>query len=261
MNSLASSLSGSRRVRQAGFTLVELMVSLTIALFMLAAIVAIYVNMKATFVAQDELAQLQDSERLALTMLTTTIQSAGYFSDPISSTAITSLPAASVTWPSGTVAALAAGQGVVGAGNTLGTGTGSDTIAVQYQTASGDGLMNCQGQTNPATSGVKQVWINSFSINASNELICTVGTGTPVALASNVGKMSIVYGVDTDGDANNSTDTYMPASGVAAAGLWGRVHTAQVTLNFLNTLTSTPSAPVLLTGPGIVQSINFKNNP
>ena len=259
MTFVASTPSGGRRLQQAGFTLIELMISLTIALFMLAAIVAIYVNMKATFVAQDNLAQLQDSERLALSMLTTTIQSAGYFVDPLNSTAITSLPASTVTWPSGTVAALAAGQAVVGAGNGAGTGIGSDTIAVQYQTASGDGLMNCQGQTNPATSGVKQVWINIFAINALNELTCTVGAGTAVALASNVGKMTIVYGVDTDGDANNATDTYLPGSVVAAAGLWARVHTAKITLGFVNKLSSTSSTTVLL--PDVVQSINFKNNP
>ncbi len=243
-----------RRARQAGFTLIELMVAITVTLFMLAGVLAIYVNMKTTFVAQSNLAQLQDSERLVLTMLTTTLQSAGYFVNPLTNTATSALPAASVTWPGGTTSAFAAGQAVVGTGSGTGTGAASDTIAVQYQAASGDGLMNCQGGTNPATSGAPVVWVNSFAVNNNNELTCTVGTGAPVALASQVASLSVLYGVDTSG--SGATDTYLPASGVTAAGLWSSVHTAQVTVTFLNTVSAAGG-----NGPSIVQTINFMNKP
>ena len=244
-----------RRAVQAGFTLIELMVSIVIGLFIVAAVLAIYLNMKTSFTAQDQLAQLQDSERLVLTMLTTTVQSAGYFVNPLANTAATALPAATVTRTDGSSSTFDAAQRVSGTGAGNGTTAAtSDTIAVQYTTASGDGLMNCQGGTN--TSGAPQVSQNYFSVNAANELTCTVGTGSPVKLAANVGAMTIIYGVDTSG--SGSADTYMPASGITAGALWSNVNSAQISVTFLDTLKSKPGAPVLLEKP-VVQTINLMN--
>lgn len=237
-------------VRQAGFTLIELMVAIAIALFIAAAVLSLYLNMKTTYNAQDGLAQLQDSERLVLTMMTTTVQSAGYFVNPVNDTAASALPAATVTRADGSSTVFAAGQIVSGTGN----GTGNDTIAVQYQTANGDGLLNCAGASN--ASGSTAVMFSYFSLSAANELTCTVGSGSAVPLAGNVGGMTILYGVDTDGDAR--MDAYMPASGVTAAGLWGSVYTAKVTLTFLDTTQSRTGSPVLMPQP-VVQTINLMN--
>jgi len=243
-----------QRARQFGFSLVELMVALTIALFMLGAVLSMYLSIKNTFNSQNSFAQLQDSERLALTMLTTTLQSAGYFVNPLTNTAATALPAATVTRADGSSSVFAAGQAVVGTGDGTGIGSSSDTIAVQYQTANGDGLMNCQGASN--TSGAPAVYFNSFAVNANNELTCTVGTGSAVVLGSNIYQMSIRYGVDTDGD--GVMDTYLPASGVIAAALWANVYTAQITLTFLDPTASKPGSPVAMPKP-VVQTINLMN--
>lgn len=243
-----------RRVRQAGFTLVELMVSLVITLIMLAAILAIYLNMKTTFTAQDDIAQLQDSERLALTMLTTSIELAGYFVNPLTSTATTALPASTLTWPDGSTSSFVAGQAVVGKGDGTGAGAASDAIALQYQTNGGDGLMNCQGGTNTNPVGTTQVWVNSFSVDASNELTCAIGAGTPVPLISNVSSMVIFYGVDTQG--TGVTDAYMTGAAITAANLWPNVHTARITLSFLNSVPYANGKP-----PPIVQTINLMNKP
>lgn len=243
-----------KRAQQAGFTLVELMVALVISLFVLGAVLSIYLNMKNTLKTQDNLAQLQDSQRLALTMLTTTIQLSGYFVNPLSDTPSSALPAVTVTRADSTTSVFTASQAVVGSGDGSGSGGDSDTIAVRYQTASGDGLMNCQGASN--ASSVSAVSTNSFSINAGNELTCTVDNGSPIALAGSVAAMSILYGVDTDGD--GSMDAYMPASGVTAAALWNAVYTAQISLRFLDTTSSKPGAVVLMPKP-VVQTINFMN--
>ncbi|RYH71105.1 MAG: prepilin-type N-terminal cleavage/methylation domain-containing protein [Alcaligenaceae bacterium] len=246
--------SALRAARQRGFTLVELMVSLAISLFVLAAVLSIYLSTKSTFNSQDQMAQLQDSERLVLTMLTTTIQSAGYFVDPLTNTAAVALPAATVTRADGTSTAFLAGEAVMGTGNGSGTGASSDTVTVRYQTASGDGLMNCQGT--PNTSGANAIAVNYFSVNATNDLTCTVGTGSPVVLASNVGQLSILYGVDTSGTGN--MDAYLPASAVTTAALWGSVYTAQVSIGFLDTTASKTGSPVLMPKP-VVQTINLMN--
>jgi type IV pilus assembly protein PilW len=247
-------LSAPRRGRAAGFTLVELMVSIAIALFMVAAVLSIYLTMKSTFVSQDDLAELQDSERLVLTMFSKTVQSAGYFVLPLANTEASALPAATVTRADGSSASFTVGQSIVGSGDGSGTGADSDTVAVRYQTASGDGLMNCQGAAN--TSGSATVWVNAFAVNASNELTCTVGTGAAVPLVGNVGKLSVLYGVDTDGDGN--MDSYLPASGVAAAGLWANVHSVQITVSFLDT-TQPPAAGTVLLPNAFVQNIDLMN--
>lgn len=243
-----------RLVRQAGLTLIELMVSMVITLIMLGAILVIYLNMKSTFTAQDEMAQLQDSERLVLTMLTTSIESAGYFVNPLTSTATTALPASTITWPDGTTSNFVAGQAIVGSGSGTGAGAASDTVAVQYQTNGGDGLMNCQGGSNSNPPGTAQLWINVFAINSNNELTCALGAGTPVALASNVSSMHVVYGVDTTG--SGVTDSYLPASAITAAGLWPNVHTTQITLSFLSSVAFANGV-----APPIVQTISLMNKP
>lgn len=238
------------RLRQGGFSLVELMVAITIALFIALGLSVLYMNMKTAFTSQDQMAQLQDGQRLATTMLTTTLQSAAYFPNPLVNTLVTALPTTTVANPDGTT--FAAGQGI--SGTSSATSSGSDTVDVRYQTATGDGLMNCQGGNN--TSGSAQVWVNSFAVNANNELTCAVNGGTPAALVSNVAQMTVLYGVDTDGD--GVTDTYLSAATVTSANLWANVHTAQFTLSFLNPLAAQTGAAATLPNPW-VQIINLMN--
>jgi type IV pilus assembly protein PilW len=105
--------------RQRGMTLVEMLVAITIGLLLLLAISAVFINMKRAFTSQDQLSQLQDNERLAVEVLTTTIQSAGYFTNPVTNTADI-LAAASPTWD--------VGQGIAGSS---GTAPASDTVSVR----------------------------------------------------------------------------------------------------------------------------------
>src|ERR1700680_1633666 len=91
--------------RQQGYTLVELMIALLIGLFLLGGLMTIVQDNRRSFSSQNQLAQLQDSERLAMTIMTDVIQSAGYFPDPTSNSATSALPA---------VGAIAAGQAMQG---------------------------------------------------------------------------------------------------------------------------------------------------
>lgn len=208
--------------RQVGSGLIEILIAMLIALFLMAGVVVVFVNLKNAFTSQDQLAQLQDNERLALTILTNTVQAAGYYPDPVGSTALLSLPAST----NAVYGSLAAGQPISG---TTGGAGANDVLTVQFATASGDGIMNCQGQTN--TSGGGQVYINTFSISANNELQCSVNGATAVPLVSGVSAFNVLYGVDSNN--NRSTDTYMTATQVATAGLWSSVRTARIQLRFI----------------------------
>lgn len=67
----------SARPRQTGFTLVELMVAVAIGLLVVASAIGVFINMKATYLAQDTQSQLQDAQRMAVQMIRTTVQAAG----------------------------------------------------------------------------------------------------------------------------------------------------------------------------------------
>lgn len=100
------------RTAQNGFSLIELMIAIVIAMVVTAGAIAVFGNMRSTYTTQDKLGQLQDSQRLALTVLTTTVQQAGYFIDPQKNTG---LPAASQ--PNKDKSVFTGGVGIVGTSN------------------------------------------------------------------------------------------------------------------------------------------------
>ncbi len=61
-----------------GFSLVELMVAITIGLMILAAVSAVFVSSKRSYSTQDRLSRLQENARFAIQFLTRDIRMAGY---------------------------------------------------------------------------------------------------------------------------------------------------------------------------------------
>lgn len=62
-----------------GFTLVELMVALTIGLIILVAVSSLFVSSKQTYTVQDQLARLQENGRFAMQFVMSDIRMAGYY--------------------------------------------------------------------------------------------------------------------------------------------------------------------------------------
>ena len=211
-----------RRSDQGGFTLIEILIALTLGLFLLGALMIIVQTNKTVFGNQNKMAQLQDAERMALMMMSDVIQSAGYFPDPTANTLTSTLTA---------IAPFGSGEAMSG---TYAAAAPGDQISVRYMTAGGDNILNCSGQSNPL-GGPNTLYVNSFQI-LNGQLICTMN-GTQYNLVSGVTNLSILYGVKTNVAAvANDVDTYMNATQVAAAGLWGSVITVRVQLTFTNPL-------------------------
>ena len=63
---------------QAGFTLVELMISLTVGLLISGAVASIYVGNRQTYNQQDALARMQENGRFAMQIIARDVQGAGY---------------------------------------------------------------------------------------------------------------------------------------------------------------------------------------
>ena len=216
---------------QRGFTLIELMIALLIALFLIGGLLTLVQAMKATSLSQNGMSQLQDNERMAMTLMTDVIQSAGYFPNPAGpggATAASSFPV------SGSFTS--AGQAVVGTGSFPDAAPGN-SISVRYLTSGTDNIINCTGNT----SGVAASFINTFSVDTNGNLNCTLvvngAAPTVVPLINGVNSLNIYYGVETNTSlGNNSVDTYLDATAVTAGSYWNKVISVKITLSFANPL-------------------------
>jgi type IV pilus assembly protein PilW len=212
--------------RQRGYTLIEILVALLIAIFLLAGLFTILQNTRRSSSNQTGLTQLQDEQRMAMSLLNDVIQNAGYFDTNTYSTPQTAWNAAVAVGATGT--SLAAGQAVTGSHATAAPG---DVIAVRYATAGGDGIINCNG----GVSATAQNYINTFMV-VSNQLECATNgvAANAIPLVSGVHNLQVWYGVSTSA-ATNNVDTYFTADQMSASN-WQNVTSVRVTLTFLNPL-------------------------
>lgn len=217
------------RGRAAGFSLVELMVAMAVTLTLATGMLTLLMSTRSNNVAQNVLEQVQDDQRLVLTRLIDTVQNAGYFPNPTTSSQAIELPANSQFHNPG--------QSLFGSS---GSGLPGDTLVVRYEAGTSDGVMDCGGSVN--TSGAALVMVNSFSVDGSGNLNCTVN-GKVLPLAGGVNNFQVRYGVDTNSD--GSADQYLPASSMTAAN-WTAVISIQVTLTFNNPLAGQAGQPATL---------------
>jgi type IV pilus assembly protein PilW len=227
-----------RAQRQRGFTLIELSIALLIGLFLIGGMLVMLQGNRRAFTSQTQLAQLQDNQRLAMTMITDVVQSAGYYPNPVANTAVSMLTAA---------APLVAGQAIYGAANA--TASLGDKLTIRYTTSSGDMIPNCNGTTYGGggthmytnefslavtpLSSVPQPW--PFASGSTWSLMCSVDGAVPVELVTGLSKMEVWYGVKRSATSNNSADTYLTVAQMAASD-WANVMAIKVRLTFQNPL-------------------------
>jgi type IV pilus assembly protein PilW len=228
--------------RQRGFTLIEIMIALLVALFLLAGLGTMVAGTRRTGTNQMSLAQLQDEQRLAMSMLNDVIQNAGYFDTNTYYTAASAFPAAFTTTGGSNPITLAAGQVVGGIHTSI---SAPDSIAVRYSTNGTDGIINCVGGSGAAATYVNYFFIKAGTNPTTNpsQLQCSSDgkTSDAVSLVSNVVNMQMWYGVSTAGGTASSVDTYMTADQVTAStGGWPTVTSVRVTLTFDNPLWKQP---------------------
>ena len=227
--------------RQRGFSLIELTIAVLIALFLLGGLVTLVMGTRRNTSTQSGLEQLQDNERIAMTLITNMVQKAGYFPYPITQ----QLSMFSSETLSGVTLALSQ---VVG-GTYSGSAPG-DTFAVRFLTPAPDttaSVINCAGQSNSA--GVANLWYTNLfqvaNVGGTYWLQCLArsdtngapsGTVYTLNLVPNVTNMSVLYGVGTNAGAalnDFSVVQYLNAAQVTAAGAWQNVTAVKVTLTFL----------------------------
>jgi len=225
---------------QRGFTLVELMVTVAIALFLVAGLLTVLSNVRYTYNGQQALAQMQDQQRFALTVLTDVVQSGGYYPSATGMTEGSALPA------SGNYQGGQPFWGTVGP---------PDSLGVRYVTNSGDGVLLCDGSSN--ASGASQVYTNAFTV-AGGQLLCTLNANAPLAIVSGLSSMQVYYGVKRNtAIADYNVDTYLTASQMLIAGPngndWANVSAVRIILTFVNPLAGQPGQPATMTFERVIE--------
>jgi type IV pilus assembly protein PilW len=206
---------------QAGLTLVELMVSITLGFFVVLAGATLLLSTKAGYVTQDEGARIQDTGRYAIETITRAVRQAAFENwDSVQA------PVVATADMSASIAGFDARR--VNSGNDIaspatgGVINGSDVLAVRFFGAGpapkGDGtIVNCAGfafpaATSPATAEKARGWSIFYVSRATTgetDLYCKyLGQEKPdgsrdwaaTAIASGVDSFQVLYGVDTDND-------------------------------------------------------------
>jgi type IV pilus assembly protein PilW len=244
---------------QRGFTLIELMIAITISVFLIGGLLMMVQSTRNAFGNQNLLAQLQDNERLVMTFVAEVVESAGYFPDPVNNkfdTMFLAFPGNNAGLiPHGNGSFGTAGQSVFG---TTSAALGGDTVTIRYAAGQNDNVFNCLGSTNttPGTDVfINTFWVN-FAVPTNPVLTCTVSSAkiaaTDVPLVNGVQKLSILYGVKRSTSAvstGSCADTYLNAGQMAPNGLlapldWFNVCSINLTISFIN--------PLNPTGPPII---------
>ena len=219
---------GARRAR--GFTLVELMIAVAIAIFLIGGILTMVTSTRAAFSTQNALAQFQDNQRLTMTFMAEVIESAGYFPSPNLYTVGAVLPA------NATFATV--GQSVYA--------VPGDTLSVRFGAALNDNVFGCNGAQNQ-TVAPYDVFTSTFYVDPVNQrLMCTAATTAgplpPVILVNGVTSLTTLYGVKrSPADTGSCTDTYLNTGQMLATD-WPRVCSITVTVTFVNPLSPTAAA-------------------
>jgi type IV pilus assembly protein PilW len=227
--------------RDRGFTLIELMVAMTIGLLLTVTIAQIFLGSRRTYSTNDDLSRMQENMRYTHDMLNRVVRMTGYMAYPGSSPI--DIDAIKGVFP-GATPALA---GVDGDGGSTSAVTTPDSFTVRFQgTGSDTGVAD--GETTDCLGNIVSptaTSTNIFTINATTKsLECDIGDGKPQVLVSDVENMQILYGEETTGDF--ATDKYVPRNLVANM---DRVMAVRIALLFRTPNLNVRSAPDTSTYP------------
>ena len=167
-----------------GFTLVELLVAVTIGLLLTVLISQVFVSSRRAYATTDDLSRMQENMRYTHDLLGRSIRMASYMSSP------SNVPVSFdglIGQFDGTSAAL---NGKNGAGTT------PDTLTVLYQGTPDNATFDCLG----TVIGAGVTAVNHFTVetlDGQRGLVCRTdlaGAGAPTMLVPDIDNMQILFG-------------------------------------------------------------------
>lgn len=206
------------RFNEAGLTLVELMISLTLGLLVVAAAMALLLSTKSGYATQDEEAVLQDTGRYALENIARSVRQTAYENwDSIEAPVVSK---ADISTSINGLDAFSLKATSIGMQTPIPTSiNGSDVLAVRFFGSGpqpmGDGtIANCAGFSVPAAVSQSSaeddrgwsIYYVAESVSGEPELYCKYlgdkddKSWNAQAIARGVESFQVLYGLDTDDD-------------------------------------------------------------
>lgn len=228
----------SRRevLRQRGFTLVEIMVALTLGLLVMVGVIQVFISTQQSARIQQSASRMQEDGRMAMALLGRYFRLAGYTTYPWDKGGTLWAPAINARGFSAS-APFAAGQVVRGTENDV---NGADTIRIRYQGAADGSVTTCLGRVVPATE-MADITLSLSAADAiqGQSLNCTdnsnPGGALTQPLVAGLQGMELWYGlsqgatgIDANGRLTGAT-AYVTAAQVPT-GQWNRVISLRVSL-------------------------------
>lgn len=232
--------------RSGGFSLVELMIAMTLGLFLIAGVGTVYMSSKKTYKLQGQTAELDENARAAMRALKQHIAHAGYASS--SGVVIDNYIIPGGTIISGTPCA----DGASNINNTAsigtsvdGSGVAGDTIGLAFMADSSlaadctGGVLRAECLPPAAPGFTSRLIYNSFSVgdssinNSLNSAVPMLRCGGSLhslrqSWAQGVESIQFLYGVDSDTD--GAVENYWNATTVASNAVWDKIISVQVGL-------------------------------
>lgn len=225
----------NRRLKQrdlrceSGVTLVELMISMTVGMFVVLTATAVLVSVKSNYLEQDDVAQMQETSRYALDVIGRSVRQASHRSWNLPQGAIHDVSALGADVFGLDARSLKSRTEGIEAAVTKSV-NGSDVLAIRFWGSgaeeSGDGtVLNCAGFAASAPTIIdmsedKRAWsIFYVATDATGEpeLYCKYrgdNSWNSQAIARGVESFQVLYGLDTDED--GLPNRLLNASGVQA---------------------------------------------
>lgn len=199
---------------QRGISITELMVAMTIGLFITLLATGLLASNQAAYLAQDQHVQVQETGRYAMEMLARAIRQAGYKNLAAASSNADIHPHV-IGMDASSLKRTTAGMDAAAASTVV---NGSDVLALSY---SGDEAMfNCAGLAVIPGGKDEEAWSMFFVARdraGEPELRCKYRSRrgwNADAIARGIESFQVLYGIDVDG--NGVADRYLNASDIVA---------------------------------------------
>ena len=194
--------------RQAGLTIIELMISMTLGLLVILAVTALLLSSRSGYAAQEDGARMQETGRYALENIVRAVRQSGYENWDTAQAPTTAGSAYSANIDG--LDARSLKENTSGIESALTTSVnGSDVLALRFFGNADGGILNCAGFSVAAPGAVDSTDGRGWSIfyvadsDGEPELRCKYLGKTSwasEAIARGVESFQVQYGLDTDAD-------------------------------------------------------------
>ncbi len=201
--------------QQSGFSLVELMVAMLVGLFLIGAVIEVFISNKKSYQTSDDTSVLNDNARYSMAQLSNQLRLAGHQFEPIlgrdnslvSQTVAFSNPTASIQFDSGTYL--------------FGSATDSgnyDTLYMRFQGSSIQPLNVCGLSASTDTANTVRFSVKTVAYELgpnTGVLSCNVSNTGEQDFSDHVEVFRVLYGIDSNSD--DVADKYVSANKVLPA--------------------------------------------